>query len=183
MASSREAIAALVAAISPEKFERLMAASREQISIAPSAPALGRQYKELARIIGVLHALADIGPPAAAAIPALLSAYNTARASRHTLAMNRIPEALGQIAPNSPAAPEVVAVLIRRLDEKDPLLWEGAALALGQFGKGASRAVPRLRALRSGPPSSLSEAASKSLAAIEAALEQQGSANVASRPD
>jgi HEAT repeat protein len=183
MASSREAIEALVAAISPEKFERLMVASREKVPIAPSASAVGRQYKELARIIGILHALADIGPPAAAAIPALLSAYKTARESRHTLAMTRIPEALGRIAPNSPATPEVVAVLIRRLDEKDASMWEGAALALGQFGKDAARAVSRLRAFRSDTRTPLSEAANKSLAAIEAALEQEGSANVASRPE
>jgi HEAT repeat protein len=183
MASSREAIAALVAGISPGKFQRFVDASREKIAIAPSASFLGRQYKALAQISGILHALADVGPPAATAIPALISAYKTAGASRHTFAMNRIPEALGQIAPNSPAAPEVVAVLIRALEEKDASMWEGAARALGQFGKDAAGAVPRLRAFLSSTRTPLGEAASKSLAAIEAALEQRGSANVTSRPD
>ena len=174
MAPDRDAIAALVAAISPENFARYTWTQIEvHVFQPPTSEAIGRTHKEGSRILGALHSLEDIGPPALAAVPALISIYRDAIDSRNSMAHGRIPIALGRIAPNSPAAPEAVAALIRAFDEQDTHLWKAAIDALGQFGPDAADAIPRLRALRRDPRSGVGDAARKALATIEAASAPQ----------
>jgi HEAT repeat protein len=71
-----EAIAALVEVISPENVERSLAAhqARDQ-STGDRRTALAR---ESFRIVSAMQGLSDIGPPAAAAIPALIAAQKRA---------------------------------------------------------------------------------------------------------
>ena len=123
-------------------------------------------------MLGVLHAIEDVGPPAVAAVPSLIWAHRRAIETKNSMGSWRIPAALGRVAPNTPAAPGAVAALIRALDEKDDKLymWRwGAVEALGHFGKDAAAAVPRLRAIRDDPRALVADAAKRSLAAIEAA--------------
>jgi HEAT repeat protein len=157
MGPSREAIAALIDVISPEKLERIQASSRmraEQDKRSLDLRRLGKAgpptspdpvlSSEFARVAVAVQGLGEIGPPAAAAVPALISAYNNG----WSLSQAAIPVALGRIAPNSPAARDAVAVLIRVLDTQDPSDRLVAAEALGHFGTDASAAVPKLRALQ-----------------------------------
>jgi HEAT repeat protein len=174
---SREGIAALVDVISPESLERVRAYERrraEQDKQAQAVPAQGKIAPgigpdpvlsgEFFRIAVAVQALGEIGPPAVAAIPALISAFNNG----WWLAPKGIPAALGQIAPNSPAAPDAVAVLILALDEQSPSKRQEAIEALGHFGTDAAAAVPKLQALQADRDASIRDAAAKSLAALEA---------------
>ncbi len=174
---SPEAIAALVDVISPESLERVRAYERRRAEHDQQAHALPTQGKsapgigpdpvlrgEFFRIAVAVKVLGEIGPPPVAAIPALISAYNNG----WSLSGGAIPVALGQIAPNSPAAPDAVAVLIRALDEKDPSNRLGAIEALGHFGTDAAAAIPKLQALQADRDTSIRDAAAKSLAALEA---------------
>ncbi|MGP0068642.1 MAG: HEAT repeat domain-containing protein [Isosphaeraceae bacterium] len=151
-----EAIAALVELISPEKVEANLAAWRK-IGPNPSArteliddrrPAAELRViaQESLRIKSAIHALGDIGPPAVAAVPGLIAAYDKSLEVHHSMAQ-AIPAALGRIAPNSDATPDAVAVLIRALDAKDPSTCLGAVEALAHFGTDASAAIPKLRAI------------------------------------
>jgi HEAT repeat protein len=158
MGPRREAIAALVEVISPEKVERnlsawqklgpLLAARKGLADSKPPALQVRAVGAESLRIMAAMHGLGDIGPPAVAAVPALISAYNKALGTHHTMTQVAIPMALGRIAPNSAAAPNAVAVLIRALDSKDPSVRLGAVEALGHFGTAAAAAIPKLRALQ-----------------------------------
>jgi HEAT repeat protein len=175
MGPSREAIAALVDVITPEKLEHVKASSRRRAEQDEGALALRRLGKirpptdpvlsgEFARIAVAVQSLGEIGSPAAAAVPALITAYNNG----WSLSQMAIPVALGRIAPNSPAAPEAVAALIRGLDARDHFDRLGAVEALGQFGADAAAAIPKLQALQNDSNRSIRDAATKSLAAVEA---------------
>lgn len=189
MGPSREAIAALIRMISPERVRRDLGALhvarrfldawpklRPLLAIRPGAEIIGPAanyawlyfLRKSSRIRSAIEGLGDIGPPAVAAVPALLAAQRTAREARHTMARATIPAALGRIAPNSAAAPEVVAALIPMLDA-DGFISPEAAEALGHFGKDAAAAIPRLRAIKAVLPYHR-DAVAKSLAAIESQL-------------
>ena len=188
MGPRQEAIAALIEVISPKKVEsnlsafesveRLLDAGQSVVQHMPSwsglvdiRPRLGNfgvLFTENFRIISTIQGLGDIGPPAVAAIPALVVAYQKALEVRHSMASTTIPEALGRIAPDSVMAPTAVAVLMRGLASNDGSLNSlGAVEALGHFGSSAAAAIPMLRSLKKGH-SFLHDAAAKSLAAIEA---------------
>jgi HEAT repeat protein len=181
MGPSREAIAALVDMISLEKVERALAYSQKlnmETERVMASRKLGKTeapipldlvlWAELNRIGEAVRKLGEIGPPAAAAVPALISAYNKSVETGASLSQTAIPVALGRIAPNSPAAPDVVAALIRSLDARDHLSRPGAVEALGQFGTDAAAAIPKLQALQNNSDRSIRDAAAKSLAALEA---------------
>jgi HEAT repeat protein len=169
-----EAIAALLDVISPEKLERIMAYERRRAEQAQALPTQGKigpgidpdtfQRRESFRIAVAVQALGEIGPPAVAAVPALISAFNNG----WWLFPTGIPAALGQIAPNSPAAPDAVGVLIRALDEQSPSRRLEALEALGHFGTDAAAAIPKVQALQADRDASIRDAAAKSLAALEA---------------
>jgi HEAT repeats len=115
----------------------------------------------------VLHELnAHIGPPAVAAVPARIAAYDEALEAQHWMGQMTLPAALGRIAPHSAVAPDAVAALIRALDSNDSPFYLGAAEALGQFGNDATPAISRLQGLSQHQGPSLREAAAKSLAAL-----------------
>jgi HEAT repeat protein len=177
MGPSREAIAALVEVISPEKVEPLLDSFVHDLSDMGPRDVDGRVFVavdvqvrlvETLRIMAAIEGLGDIGPPAVAAVPAMIAVYRKALETRHSMAQPTIPEALGRIAPNSAVAPDAVAALIRVLDSKNYPFHLGAVEALGHFGTDASAAIPRLRALQQSPDQSVHNAAAKSLAAIEA---------------
>jgi HEAT repeat protein len=135
------------------------------------------------RIRAAVQGLGEIGPPAVAAVPALIAAYNQALAHQHTLAQFAIPSALGRIAPNSPVAPDAVAALVRALDSKNQSIRNGAVEALGQFGKDAAAAIPKLRALQDDPDTFMRSVAARSLAALGVAPQPKpGTARAAGRP-
>ena len=158
MGPSPEAIAALVDVISPEELERVKAYRRrcaeknQQLQALPTPGkiglGLGRRYFPVGGSIfgsqSPCKPLGEIGPPAVAAIPALISAYNNG----WSLFQGAIPVALGRIAPNSPAAPDAVAVLIRALDEKDHSNRLGAARGTRQLRHGCGGGGPQAP----GPP-------------------------------
>ncbi|HZW31499.1 MAG TPA: HEAT repeat domain-containing protein [Isosphaeraceae bacterium] len=170
MGPSREAIAALIEVISPEKIERIMASLRGLGGVRTLPDEARAAFAELGRINAAVQGLGEIGPPAVAAVPALITVYEEVLASRqHAIAHIAIPRALARIAPNSAAAPGVVAVLVRALDSTDRSIRLGAAEALGQFGKDAIAAIPRLRAVREDSDASVRDAAKKSIAALERA--------------
>jgi HEAT repeat protein len=166
MGPSREAIAALIAVISPAKFERLLAALPGIHEMGPPTVVPLVVWREIGRINAAVRGLSDVGPPAVAAVPALIASYNLALAHQLTLAQSAIPEALGQIAPNTAAAPEAVAALVRALDAKDRWLRPSALKALSRFGRDASVAIPKLQALQKDSDAGVQSAAASSLAAL-----------------
>jgi HEAT repeat protein len=168
-----EVIAALLDVISPEKLERVRAYERRRAEQAQTLSTQGKigpgiapdsfLRREYFRIAIAVQALGEIGPPAAAAVPYLISALNNGL----WLFPKGIPATLGQIAPNSPAAPDAVAVLIRALDEQNRSNRLQALEALGHFGTDAAAAIPKHQALHADPDRSIRDAAAKSLAALE----------------
>jgi HEAT repeat protein len=179
-----EGIAALVDLISPEKVEPALAYVQKLREHDKRAPALRKVGKaeppmvddpvvgaELSRITEAVQALGEIGPPAAAAVPALISLFNKSVEADWSLSQIALPAALGRIAPNSPAAPDAVAALIRVLDAQDYIIRSGAVEALGHFGRDAAAAIPKLQALQKDSEQLIRDAAAKTLAAIEAQSE------------
>jgi HEAT repeat protein len=170
MGPSREAIAALLDEISAEKVERVLAAP-PTIGKSGSPTSVDDRARLAAslRVSAAVGALGEIGPPAAAALPALIAAYKKSLETRVVMGFNAIPVALGRIAPSSPLAPDVLAVLIRALDAQNSFTRQGAIEALERFGQEASAAFPKLRALQDDPDIYVRTAAAKSLTALEAA--------------
>jgi HEAT repeat protein len=120
------------------------------------------------RLFAAAGAIGALGPPAEAAVPALIDAYKRLLDShRSVIGQMAVPEALGRVAPGSSRAPDAVAILMRALDSSDRWIRRGAVRALGQFGKAAAPAIPRLQALRDDPDSGLREDVAAALAAIE----------------
>jgi HEAT repeat protein len=167
MGPSREAIAALAELISPERIERYLALSRTNSHVGPQRGVDPVEPMQAGQMFAAVRGLGEIGPPAAAAVPALISAFNRSIETDWVLSQEAIPVAIARIAPNSPAAPAAVAVLIRGLDAKNQSNRVGAADALGKFGTDAAPAIPRLRALQNDPDRSVRDAAMRSLAALE----------------
>ena len=180
MGPNREAIAALVALISSEKVERSIAysqrlgkdverhtASRKAGQPGPPISFDRALSAESTRIAVAVQRLGAIGLPAAAAVPALISAYKRSLETGWSPSDMAIATALGRIAPNSPAAPEVVTLLIRGIGAKDQSNRLRAVEALAQFGADTAPAVPRLRALGEDSDTLIRDAAAKSLAALQ----------------
>jgi HEAT repeat protein len=124
------------------------------------------------RISSAAEGLGDIGPPAVAAVPPLIAAYDNALNSQHhQIGQSAIAVALGRIAPGSASAPDAVAILMRALDSKGWPVRLCAVQALGHFGRDAAPAVRKLGDLNKDSESSVRVAATAALAAIEAASE------------
>ncbi|HUE74832.1 MAG TPA: HEAT repeat domain-containing protein [Pirellulaceae bacterium] len=105
-------------------------------------------------------ALAEIGPPAKAALPALERVRKSDdkwSASRSILATGKI---LGE--------KDLVAQLLRELSNKDPAARSGAAWALGTMGPEAREALPALRKLLDPPDTEMGYG----LWFVQAAIEQ-----------
>ena len=122
------------------------------------------------RVSCAADGLEKLGPAAASAVPALITAYeNVLNARQHVIGQNTIPKALGQLAPQSPRASGAISILTRALDSADKWVRMGAIDALANFGRDAAGAVPRLRDLKQDPVREVQESARKALAAIETA--------------
>ncbi len=103
--------------------------------------------RALSRVMDATSALGEIGPPAVAAVPAMIANYRRAMEARHSMAQGTIPIALARIAQGTSREPEVIAVLVSVLDSSE-VGFHGAAInALGRFGAAAAPAIPKLRAL------------------------------------
>jgi HEAT repeat protein len=175
MQPTPETIAALVEVMGPEKFERYAAADRGLFEfVGPPSRDVDdhavHAHAESWRIKAAINGLADIGPPAVAAVPALFAVYSQTLEGHFLIAQKAIPEAIARIAASTEAAPGAVAVLIRTLDSDDDFFRQGAAEALVHFGKDATPAIPKLRALQQ-RRTFIAGVAAKSLAAIDAQSE------------
>lgn len=158
MGPKPEVITALVAEISPEKVEANLAAwgkirpdaAAGRVPVDASLQAELRVLSERAsRITSAIRALGEIGPPAIAAVPNLIASYHkTLGSNQYHVGQSEIVEALGRIAPNSAAVPDIVAALIRDLDANDSWIRLAAVKALAAFGKDASAAIPKIRAIQ-----------------------------------
>ncbi len=121
------------------------------------------------RTSSAAEGLGSIGPTAVAAMPSVIAAYDRMlRSKQRPIGQSAIAAAIGQIAPNSESAPQAVAILMRALDSKEWSVRDAAARALGNFGKGASAALPRLRGLEHDSEKNVRDTATTALAAIEA---------------
>ncbi len=167
MGPSHEAIEALLEVISPEKIDRCLEAFKtlgENGPLAVNIPA-----RKALRIMSATEALGEIGPPAIAAVPALLVAYRKAIEAHHSMAVKTIPEALARIAPHSAAAKGAVAALIGALEPRHYGPERvGAIEALAHFGDEGALAIPKLRALKDDPEIRVRAVAGKTIAALEA---------------
>jgi HEAT repeat protein len=143
----------------------------------PSEEVLGALIKMLSseipeRSSSAAEALGAFGPRAAAAVPALIATYDRVLKSKvHMNGQMEISDALGKVARSLPSAGDAIAILVRGLDSKDPLVQQGSARALGQFGAAAAPAVPRLKALAMASDPHVKEAARNALAMLGAAPE------------
>jgi len=105
--------------------------------------------------------LAQVGPPAADAVPALVSALvDDAGPVRNAAAL-----ALGQI------GPAAIPALVQALDHLDPRVRSGAALSLGGTGTAGRRAMPSLHGALSDEDPRVRLAAAEALARIATSLQ------------
>jgi HEAT repeat protein len=119
-------------------------------------------------------ALGRLGPDAAAAVPALITALKGFLATQtedpfEGFEGEAIARTLVAVAPGSASAGEAVAALTAALDSA-PLRYV-AVDSLRRFGPGASAAVPRLKALQTDPDQSFRREVAAALSAIEGAPE------------
>ena len=153
MGPDQVAIAALMEVIAPANVEPGFAAmvqmsSREAGKLAADVQSRGlTAVVGLSRVMYAMDALGEIGPPAVAAVPAMIVDYRRALEVGHFMSQTAIPNALARIAPGSAGAAEVVAVLIVALDSRYPGIQTAAIDALGHFGAAAAPAIPKLREL------------------------------------
>jgi len=101
-------------------------------------------------------ALREIGPPAAAAVPALMAVKNA------TCGVDAL-RALGSIAPENP---EVRAALLKALEDQEDLTRAEAAWTLREMGPAGAFAIPALERTANDPESWIRSAARKALARI-----------------
>ena len=121
---------------------------------------------------GAAAAFGEFGPPAVAAVPALLQALQG-----HDLLVRRAAAvSLGKIR----AKPEVVIpLLIRYLEEDD--LRESAAEALGEFGGLSKAAIPKLLSLLKVPDKDLHTAVQEALRDIDPDAAAQAGMRIGAR--
>jgi len=116
----------------------------------------------------IIKGLSAYGPAASAALPFLNkllkdAAPNKDRASE----AEHIAQALGRVAPGSPAAGEAVASLTEALQSESPPTRAAAIKALAQLGsQTAAAAVPKVQALENDPDSKVREAAKSAVKAL-----------------
>jgi HEAT repeat protein len=148
--------------------------------LAPGTEWAGAVIAELAEVVRSEHsnrqywaaeALGRFGPAAEPAIPVLIETLRKNLAhpgSELYFDVSTCARALGQIAPATKSADEVIDVLIASLQSNEHMR-EAAAEVLPAFGSKAARAITQLRALQNGKVPRVSAAAAKALSAIEGA--------------
>ncbi|HEV3122329.1 MAG TPA: HEAT repeat domain-containing protein, partial [Isosphaeraceae bacterium] len=151
-----------------------MIALRKIDTTVPVIAALAEELSSdisLRRIVAA-RVLGEIGPPAALAIPALVSDIARQLGTKEWDSELYVPEtiALGRIAPGTPQTAEAVAILSRALDCPDHRSAH-AAEALASFGKEGAITLDKLRALRnrSSDDPYARDAAQRAITAIEPA--------------
>jgi HEAT repeat protein len=118
--------------------------------------------------------LAELGPPARAALPSLVATLKEAIAEGGPTVYGyrlRSAQALGRIAPQATdvqaISGDVVAVLTDALKVRDDVTQAEVAEALGKFGPRAAAAVPSLRELLKGETALVRNAAKSALKKID----------------
>ena len=159
----------------PWAWDPAVAASRALSQIAPRTRRADEVIHALTdvlqtghprRQVVAAHALGRFGPAAVAAVPALIDVVKSdAVTEPGPLDGASAATALGRIAPETPSADEVVAVLTESLRSGTPSTRQSAIEALTRFGPKAAPAISRLRDLRSYPDPSIRSAAANALTA------------------
>jgi HEAT repeat protein len=155
-------------------FQSLQWVKPSPTAVSALIEELGSRDHEL-RSQGAL-VLAQFGPPASAAIPALLTQLKEPvdidRINPRTHIVTGDPHnqavfALGRIAPGGPAAPEVLDALIQDLPTE--YTWRRAEVveALGKFGPQAKRALPLVRALQDDKDPAVRQAVQDTLSKLD----------------
>jgi HEAT repeat protein len=153
--------------------------------IAPGTRSAGEVIAALTEVVRSGHplrrasaanALGQFGPAAERAVPALIGILSDVLAGNGQDPYDwgyAGAKALGAIAPGTKSADDALAVLIKDLDSGSEgyIGSQHAAIeALPAFGKGAARALPRLRDLQKDKSPAIRAAADKAVTAIEAAI-------------
>ncbi len=125
-------------------------------------------------------ALGSMGRRAISVIPRLLDDLKTAMKPNKFGGM--VAEALGRIAPRSSSETVVIAALIEATRSEAAGTRSGAALALGEFGARAEKAIPAIEALKDDKSESVRWNVSASLSRIRDALPSAKSPNTATPP-
>jgi hypothetical protein len=124
--------------------------------IAPGTASAGRVVAALAEAVGsgdhtrlqsALKALADFGPAAEPAIPALVQTLRETLTRKDRFYPHEgelIAGALAKIAPRTRSAGEVIATLAEVVQSEQASRRAGVADALGEFGPAAEPAIPAL---------------------------------------
>jgi HEAT repeat protein len=121
------------------------------------------------RTSALFRALGEFGSLAAAVIPDLIKAIDKTTPTDDSpfFVGSSAATALGQIAPGTPLADEVIAVLTTALHSKSSTMRLAATNALRPFGPKAKSATPQLRVLLADPEYSIKKAAATALTAVE----------------
>jgi HEAT repeat protein len=146
--------------------------------IAPATPAAPDAVRALIRImqdtrsslsVSAICALKQFGTEALPAVPLLVGIIkeNTGSGESCTDMAVAAGTAVAAIAPRTPAAAEVVALLTGALESASPDTRANAIAALTAFGPEAKSALPRLRELQSNSDSAIRVTVAKAIAVID----------------
>ncbi len=156
-------------------FERNTLASAVGYALGRIVPGTASTKDVVNRLIEVLRSGDDInrdqafwilgkcGPSAQAAIPTLILALKEAGSARGVDCDLGAARALGDIAPDTPKADDVVTALLPVLKSESPRSRAAAALALLRFGPKAAIAIPGIRALTNDRDVFVKQAAERAL--------------------
>lgn len=140
----KQAVPALIHCLNDEDLVFRAAAAFALAHIKPDTkpllPALIGLFEMTEQTI-VVHALAQLGPLAAPALPQLSEALDNKSADIRRAAVS----AIGAIGPDTPG---VIDALVKALDDKDYIVRLGAVGELMRMGKKAKPALPALNGLR-----------------------------------
>ena len=108
-----------------------------------------RSHDDKERQVLAIRELMRLGSLAHAAVPALIDVMKDEQTNTEGYVGRQwVPEAIGKIAPGTPAAATAIEALSQALDVNEVDLRLGALQALARFGPAAKSAIPRLEALK-----------------------------------
>jgi HEAT repeat protein len=162
----------------PEDLDPAYAAIDALRRIAPGTPSARQAVRALMDVVkngygsrrsAAAGGLTRFGPEAISAVPLLISVIEeNAKAGANFWHGARAAFALAEIAPDTRAADEAIALLTEAVQVVSWDTREITVNALAAFGPRAQSALPALRALRLYPDSSIRSAVAKAITAVEA---------------
>jgi HEAT repeat protein len=165
--------------IDPTFWDPAWAAADALQKNAPGTPSAGEVIQALTEVLQTgrryrrayaAYFLGEFGPAAVAAVPALINVLSENTATKSSFADGSdAAVALGKIAPGTPLADKAITSLADALQAESQFTRTHAIEALLQFGPRAAVSILRLRALTNDPHTSVRLAATKAIAALEAA--------------